>query len=107
MKKAVRLETAAEDEFDAAAAWYERQRPGLGQEFIDEVAQVLARLGESSQSFSLLPGVPPALGIHRAGVHRFPYAVLFLDQPEVVRVLAIAHERRRPGYWRGRLRKSP
>jgi plasmid stabilization system protein ParE len=103
MKKTVRLETDAEDEFDAAAAWYERQRPGLGQEFIDEVAPSLARVGESPQLFSLLSNLPRDLGIRRAGVHRFPYAVLFLDQPEVVRVLAIAHERRRPGYWRGRL----
>ncbi len=53
--------------------------------------------------FSLLPNVPRHLGIRRAGVHRFPYALLYFEQPEVVRVLAIAHERRRPGYWRGRL----
>jgi plasmid stabilization system protein ParE len=103
MKKTVRLETDAEDEFDAAAAWYERQRPGLGQDFIDEVAHALALVGESPDAFGLLPNVPRDLGIRRAGVSRFPYAVLFFEQPEVVRVLAIAHQRRRPGYWRGRL----
>jgi len=103
MKRTVRLETDAEDELDAAAAWYERQRSGLGLEFIDAVAQSLARVGESPQAFSLLPNVPRDLGVRHAGVHRFPYAILFFEQPEVVRVLAIAHERRRPGYWRGRL----
>ncbi len=106
MKRPVRLEAEAEDELDASAAWYERQRPGLGQDFIDEVAAALTRVGEAPQTFNLIPGVPQALGIRRAGVHRFPYAVLFFEQPDVVRVLAVAHQRRRPGYWRARLRDS-
>jgi plasmid stabilization system protein ParE len=104
MKKAVRLEPDAEDELDAAAAWYERQRPGLGQDFIDEIARCLTRVTEAPHSFSLLPSARRELEIRRAAVHRFPYAVLFLDQTKAVRVLAVAHQRRRPGYWRGRLR---
>lgn len=107
MKKTVRLEPEAEGEFDAAATWYERQRHGLGQDFVDEIARSLSRVAETPQSFGLLPSVPQDLGIRRAAVHRFPYTVLFIDQPNVVRVLAIAHQRRRPGYWRGRLPKFP
>ena len=103
MKKVVRLEPDAEDELDAAATWYERQRPGLGHDFIDEIGRCLTRVTEAPGSFSLLPSFPQGLEVRRAAVNRFPYAVLFLDQPKVVRVLAIAHQRRKPGYWRGRL----
>jgi toxin ParE1/3/4 len=35
-------------------------------------------------------------------VHGFPYRVVFLHEPEVIVVLAVAHSRRRPGYWRDR-----
>jgi toxin ParE1/3/4 len=34
---------------------------------------------------------------------RFPYSIIYLGT-EHVRVIAIAHDRRRPGYWRGRSR---
>ena len=34
----------------------------------------------------------------------FPYAVLYVEKPDHVLILAIAHFKRRPGYWRERLR---
>jgi toxin ParE1/3/4 len=38
-----------------------------------------------------------------ARVHRFPYHLIFcLDDSSAARVLAVAHGRRRPGYWRRR-----
>ena len=65
----IRLETEAEDELDAAAAWYERQRAGLGQDFVDEVARSLARVSEAPRSFTLLLGVPEDLGVRCAARH--------------------------------------
>ena len=96
--KTVRVEPEAKQELAAAAVWYEQRREGLGRELLAEVdARRLA--GE---------GAPPRSGTRRAPrqragttgvsvrgrVHRFG---------PVIRVIAIAHERRRPGYWHGRL----
>ena len=76
--KPVRVEREAKQELAAAAAWYEERREGLGREL------------------PLYPRVAPELGARRA----------FIELAEVVRVLAIAHEKRRPGYWVGRLKGS-
>ena len=53
--------------------------------------------------FPFYPRVNRELGVRRAATRRCPYSVAFLDLEAVVRVLAICHERRRPGYWVGRL----
>lgn len=38
----------------------------------------------------------------RMPLRRFPYSIVYLLLPEEIRVIAIAHQRRKPGYWRGR-----
>jgi hypothetical protein len=37
-------------------------------------------------------------------VRRFPYHVVYIELPDRLQVLAVAHDRRRPAYWVGRLR---
>jgi hypothetical protein len=49
-------------------------------------------------------GVNPDLGVRRVRTKRFPYAVVFIELAERIRVIAVMHERRRPGYWKDRLR---
>jgi plasmid stabilization system protein ParE len=89
------LEDAAE-----AEAWYARQRAGLDEEFRGAVIRTLETLS-APESF-------PVIGRHgrhelrRAVVRRFLFRVLFVDQPERILVVAIAHARRRAGDWRGR-----
>ena len=53
---------------------------------------------------SLVPGLPPELPVRRRAVMRFPYHVVYLDTSPHIRILAIAHDRRKPGYWQERLR---
>ena len=36
-------------------------------------------------------------------VDRFPYVIFYIDYPELVRILAVAHTSRRPGYWKKRI----
>jgi plasmid stabilization system protein ParE len=36
-------------------------------------------------------------------IRRFPYSLLYVIEPDRIRVLAVAHQKRRPGYWRNRL----
>jgi hypothetical protein len=51
--------------------------------------------------------MPPDLPVRGLAVKRFPYHVIYLETPEAIRVLAISHDRRRPGYGRDRLRSMP
>lgn len=50
--------------------------------------------------------VDPSLGVRRVRVRRFPYQVVYLVIDNDVVVIAIAHDRRRPGYWAERLSES-
>ena len=103
--KPVRVEPEAKQELVAAAAWYEERREGLGLELVAEIDAVFTAIARDPSRFPLYPRVAPELGIRRAGARRFPYSIAFIELPTVVRVLAVAHERRRPGYWVGRLKQ--
>ena len=101
--KTVRVEPEAKQELAAAAVWHEQWREGL-RELLAEVDAVLAAIAHRPSRFPLYPRVARELGVRRAAARRFPYAIAFIELPTVVRVLAVAHERRRPGYWVGRLK---
>jgi toxin ParE1/3/4 len=103
MSRRVRLEPEAEAEIESAMAWYEQKRPGLGAGFLDEVHRSLESLRSPAPACGPVPGVSPGLGVKRLLVKRFPYSVVLVEEPGAVRILAVAHGRRRPGYWRERL----
>jgi plasmid stabilization system protein ParE len=102
----VRLSPEAIDELVEAAVWYRGQRPGLESEFLTEVDRILPLIGSSPASFPRLLDVPEDLVVRRALLPRFPYAVIFMDLRTHVRVLAVAHAKRRPGYWLNRVEKE-
>jgi len=92
-----RFHRAAELELAAAMNDGEERATGLGAELLDEVERVVALLCEF-----------PQLGIalderrRRFPLQRFPFGIVFSVEGDTLRVLAVAHRRRRPGYWRGR-----
>jgi plasmid stabilization system protein ParE len=88
----------AEEEMRAAAAYYEAQVPGLGQEFLREVQRAIERIAEHPRSGTLVHGE-----VRRCLVGRFPFGILYRLDPEETVVLAVMHLRRRPGYWQDRL----
>jgi plasmid stabilization system protein ParE len=99
---AVRFSAEAAAELDDAAAWYDEQRPGLGTAFIDAVATAAASLANWPRSGAPVAGLAADLEVRRAPVGRFPYHLAYLVTDDHIRVLAVAHDRRRPGYWRSR-----
>lgn len=101
--KDVRLSEEAIDELLEAAVWYRARRPGLESEFLAEVDRVLPLIGSSPASFPRLLDLPEDLVVRRALLPRFPYALIFMDLDEHIRLLAVAHAKRRPGYWLDRL----
>ncbi|MBI2218843.1 MAG: type II toxin-antitoxin system RelE/ParE family toxin [Candidatus Rokubacteria bacterium] len=104
--KPVRLSPEAIDEVFEATVWYMARRPGLESEFLAEIDRVLPLIGSSPASFPRLLDLPEDLVVRRALLPRFPYAVIFMDLGPHVRVLAVAHAKRRPGYWLDRVVKE-
>jgi toxin ParE1/3/4 len=103
MRKVRILEEAAEEAAEAAA-WYELQRPGLGAQFEHAVDAALDLLEEEIIPLAALPGVAGERGAKRLILKRFPYDVVVSEVSDEFVVVAFAHQSRRPGYWRARLR---
>lgn len=100
--KPVRLAREARDELHEAARWYAAQRPELRTEFLAAIDDAIDRLVRTASHLSSAPGIDPSLGVKRVFVKRFPFSLYFVELPSRYRVLAVAHARRRPFYWRGR-----
>jgi plasmid stabilization system protein ParE len=105
VSQALAVEPEAQKELVEAARWYERQRPGLGRRFLAAVEDSLDHILAFPATGAPVPHVPPGLPARRVPVDRFPYQIVYLETPGGVRVLAVAHDRRRPGYWWGRGRR--
>lgn len=87
----------AEQEFIEAAAYLESRVPGLGQRFVSELErnkeillewpELGAQIDETFRHFVF---------------RRFPYSLIYVLEPTVIWVVAVAHDRRLPDYWRNR-----
>ena len=89
---------AARRELEETIDHYNAERPGLGREFREEVQRVLALLVR----FPRL-GQPVRQNVRRAVLSRFPYYLYYrLLESGDLRILAVAHNRRRPEYWESR-----
>jgi len=102
--RALRIHDAAADEAAEAAAWYEKERPGLGVEFEQAIDAALDLLEEEIVPLTSVPGIAGTRGVKRLVLRRFPYSVIVHERDAEIVVLAFAHHARRPGYWRDRLR---
>ena len=90
----------AEQEFIEAAAYYERNVTGLGERFGNEVRYAIERLLEYPDL-----GSPIDADLRRPLLTRFPYFLIYSFTTDLLRVVAVAHARRRPGYWRSRVNR--
>ena len=80
-----------------AALFYEQRLAGLGYEFLDELERCAARIVAFPES-----GQHCYEHFRRAIVARFPFSVVYEILPDGILIVAVAHQRRRPGYWRQR-----
>jgi toxin ParE1/3/4 len=90
-------ESAADHDVVAAFDWYEGEKPGLGSEFLDELAVTYERIQDGPLRYEDLRG-----GIRRALLRRFPYAVYFAVERDLVVVVAVLHGTRDPAEWQRR-----
>lgn len=102
MSKPILTEEEANQELAEAVGRYNEQRHGLGHDFLDAIDKVLLRVSSFPKSGAPVPKTPANLPVRRVPVKRFPYHIVYLETPEAIRVLAFAHNRRRPFYWASR-----
>lgn len=90
---------AAANEYLESIAFYESRLAGLGADYIVEFESTMVRVCAAPLSYQL--DCPP--DIRKAVLLRFPFNILYRVAGGAVQILAIAHHRRRPGYWLGRM----
>jgi len=90
---------AAEAEHLETVAYFESKRPGLGASYLAEFEMVMSSVCASPHRYP----IERRPDIRRIRMKRFPYFVLYREVSGTIQVLAVAHHRRRPNYWLGRL----
>jgi len=92
------LHPEADDELAQAIQYYASIDPELGVRFYREIERLIFEVCMYPRRFRSFD--PPA---RRHFSHLFPYAVIYLDEPDRVWIVAVMHMKRKPGYWRERL----
>jgi len=87
----------AERELNAVAHYYELEHPGLGSAFITDIQRCTEAIVAHPLAGTIVLGK-----IRRRLCQRFPYGLLYAVREDELRILAVMHLRRRPGYWVGR-----
>lgn len=92
---------AANEELHEAANYLESRQAGLGERFLDQVKR-------AELLISRFPDSGHRLGprLRRIVARRFHYVLIYRTTDNAVEIIAVAHQRQHPRYWRSRLKKS-
>lgn len=95
--KRIILSGAAAD-LAEAAAYYESEKPALGTRFLNTFEAAVREI-------LIAPKMYPPLGdrFRKYGLRPFPYAVIYRQEKDTLVIVAVMHQKRRPGYWRDRI----
>jgi plasmid stabilization system protein ParE len=93
----IQFHESAAEEMETALAWYETRSPKAADRLFQELTGLLDQIAGSPQTFAFTES-----GHRRAVLRRYPFIVIFVERPKYIYVLAVAHAKRRPGYWRNR-----
>jgi toxin ParE1/3/4 len=88
-------------EIERDRAWYRARSESAEAGFLRELDHAMQQVADSATQW------PQYLaGTRRYVFPTYPYSIVYFVEEGVIRVVAIAHDKRRPGYWRKRLRKN-
>ena len=99
MEKLLILTQDAQRDVDEAFLWYEEQSIGLGMEFIYCVDSKLSYLKLNTSLYQVVH----KNNIKRAFISRFPFSIYYIDEAEIITVIAIIHQSRNPDTWKSRI----
>lgn len=85
-------------EFIDAGRYYNRQVPGLGDDFLDEIETGIRKILASPQTWRVVED-----DVRRFLVRRFPYGIYYTFEGDAVVIWAVKNLQRDPDYWQQRL----
>ena len=88
---------AAVAEVEAAVQWYAERSPVAARAFAVEVNACVERVGEAPERWPRY-----VHGTRRYRFPHFPFSLVYRVRDEEIEIVAVAHHRKRPGYWRSR-----
>jgi toxin ParE1/3/4 len=92
----------AEQEFEAALNFYQVEAGrAISKGFLNEVVRI-SKLLQEYPEFGTPVSSLSASGLRRYPLKRFPYDLMYRVKGDTIRILAVAHQHRKPGYWQGR-----
>jgi plasmid stabilization system protein ParE len=94
----IELRPQAEEEFEAAASWYENEKLGLGSAFTDAVISAFTAIARQPSAYP-----PVGRGARRFIIRRFPYVIIYRVEGDAIVVYACIHSHRDPRRWHERL----
>ena len=97
MSRLFSIHEAAEAEINKAADFYDLESPGLGSVFIDEIQKAIERIAEFPEAAPLIRE-----RVRKKALIKFPYSLVYSIRQDEIRILAVAHQKRHPFYWRER-----
>jgi toxin ParE1/3/4 len=86
-------------EYREAVRYYAHRDRAVALRLIEEVERVIGEISEAPERWSIVDE-----DVRRCLTRRFPYAVLYTIEADFILIVAVAHGRREPGYWRTRVR---
>ena len=89
----------ARAEFFADVDWYDEREVGIGERFEVAVRAAIDSAVDSPESWAVWPGWQGEPVVRSTGVSGFPYRVVYFVHDELLTIVAVAHAKRRPGYW--------
>jgi toxin ParE1/3/4 len=93
----VEFHPAALQEVEDAQAWYEERSLVAAAAFLRELSAAIRRLRDAPDRHASAEA-----GTRRVLLHRFPFTIYYRVQPSTLTIVAVAHQRRRPGYGAAR-----
>jgi len=96
----VAFHAEAAAELEAAFVWYAARSSKVAAQYLAELDRAIAIIGESPQSWERVIGP-----WRRYPLRRFPFLIYFRETDSGIDIVAVAHGRRRPGYWQERDRQ--
>jgi len=97
MVRSIRFHPVTLQDADEAAAWYAVRSVRAATRFLEELDRLIDLIGGSPDRFQIFD-----VGLRRAVFRRFPFYIVFRADELNIIVLAVAHGKRRPGFWRDR-----
>ncbi|MEA5535078.1 type II toxin-antitoxin system RelE/ParE family toxin [Crocosphaera sp. XPORK-15E] len=96
--KSIIIHDKAKQELDHAISYYEKQKQGLGLDFLSEVEKALEKVRINPNI-----GSPYSIkDLRYYVIRRFPFKIFYTEFEGLIWIIAIAHAKRKPNYWKKR-----